>query len=154
MNFFDDNDSFNKRISEFKKEVERLFNDLFGVFSLEDLNYSFKAENPPIDIYIDRSKLTVEIELPGIPRENIAIGVRDNILAIMWKLEPKTNSNVNFFCLERRFGRFEKFILLPISPAKHFVRAVLSNGVLRINFELSDIFIHSDTGIPIHYDES
>ncbi|MCL4542590.1 MAG: Hsp20/alpha crystallin family protein [Deltaproteobacteria bacterium] len=154
MNFFDENENFNKKIIKFKKEVERLFNYLFESFSHEELAYSFKTNGPPIDTYINRSKLVVEIELPGVSKENIAIGVRDNILAIMWKLEPKANSNVNFFCMERRFGKFEKFILLPISPAKHFVKAVLSNGVLKISFELSDIFLRPDIGIPIHYDKS
>ncbi|HEC24835.1 MAG TPA: Hsp20/alpha crystallin family protein [bacterium] len=149
MEFFDENASFSKKMTKFKKAVERLFYYHFGPFSSEDLPYSFKANSSPIDIYMNKNKLTVEIELPGTPIENISIGVHGNILAIRWRLEPKIKTNVNFFCLERKFDRFEKFILLPIAPAKDNISAVLSNGVLSINFEIGDLFVNAEAVIPI-----
>lgn len=153
MNFSDDNENFNKKVIIFKREVERLFNDLFSSFPNGELPYSLKAGEAPIDIYISNDKLITEIELPGISREDLSIGIRDNVLAIMWKLKPRIESKVKFFCMERRFGKFEKFILLPISPSKQDIEAKLSNGVLKISFELGDILRYSRTGIPINYDK-
>ncbi|MHB1660556.1 MAG: Hsp20/alpha crystallin family protein [bacterium] len=149
MKFFDDNENFSKKMMKFKNEVERLFHYHFGFFPMEDMPYSFKTNSSPIDIYINKSKLTIEIELPGISNDNVSIGVHNNILAIRWKSEPKIKSSVNFFCLERRFGRFERFVLLPITPSKQNITAVLSDGVLRINFDIGDLFINSETSIPI-----
>jgi HSP20 family protein len=93
--------------------------------------------------------LTIEIELAGISKDNILIAVHNNILVIRWKSEPKIKSTVNFFCIERRFGRFERFVLLPVTPSKQNIRAVLSDGVLSINFEIGDVFMDSETLIPI-----
>ncbi|MHB1546090.1 MAG: Hsp20/alpha crystallin family protein [bacterium] len=149
MEFFDNNENFNKKMIKFKNEIEKLFHFHFGFFPIEDLPYSFKANSAPIDIYTDKNKLTIEIELPGISRNNILIAVHNNILAIRWKSEPKIKSTVNFFCIERRFGRFERFVLLPVTPSKQNIRAVLSDGVLSIYFEIGDIFINSETLIPI-----
>ncbi len=118
---------------------------------LEELQYSFKANEPPVDIYISGSKLVIEVELPGVNKKNISIGVSDNILALMWKIEPENNSKTKFFCIERRHGKFEKFILLPIALSKHDVRANLSNGVLSIAFELGNVFKYSSSFIPIRY---
>lgn len=149
MKLFDDDENFSKKIIKFKNEVEKLFYYHFGFFPIEDLPYSFKTNSSPIDIYINKSKLTIEIELPGVSKDNILIGIHNNILAIRWKSEPKIKSNVNFFCLERRFGRFERFVLLPITPSKQNISAVLSDGVLRIDFEIGDLFINSETLIPV-----
>ena len=149
MKFFDDNENFSRKMIKFKNEVERIFHFHFGFFSMEDLPYAFKTNSSPIDIYTNKSRLTIEIELPGISKENILIAVHNNILAIRWKSEPKIKSTVNFFFIERRFGRFERFVLLPVTPSKQNIRAVLSDGVLSINFEIGDIFINSETLIPI-----
>ena len=149
MKFFDDNENFNKRMIKFKNEIEKLFHFHFGFFPMEDLPYSFKTNSAPIDIYSDKSKLTIEIELPGISKDDILIAVHNNILAIRWKSEPKIKSTVNFFCIERRFGRFERFVLLPVTPSKQNMRAALEGGVLSIYFEIGDIFINSGTLIPI-----
>lgn len=149
MRYFDHNDSFKKRIAAFKKEVERLFYRNFGHITLEDLPYSFKADSSPIDIYATGNKLVVEVELPGVKQDGVAISVHENILAVKWKLEPRQVQTVNFFCMERRFGSFEKFILLPITPAKRGAEASLKNGVLSVSFDIGDIFVNSETIIPL-----
>ena len=149
MKFFDDNENFSRKMIKFKNEVERIFHFHFGFSPMEDLPYAFKTNSAPIDIYTNKSKLTIEIELPGISKDNILIAVHNNILAIRWKSEPKIKSTVNFFCIERRFGRFERFVLLPVTPSKQNIRAVLSDGVLSIDFEIGDIFINSETLIHI-----
>ncbi len=148
MKLFDD-ENFGKKIIKFKNDVERLFYFHFGFLPIEDLPYSFKTNSAPIDIYINKNYLSIEIELPGISKENIFISVHDNILVIRWKSEPKIKPEVNFYCLERRFGRFERFVLLPAFPSTQNIKAVLSDGVLKINFEIGDIFTNSETLVYI-----
>jgi HSP20 family molecular chaperone IbpA len=156
MKFFEENEKLTNKMIKFKNEVERLFHFHFGFFPIDDLPYSFKS-NPGhinsayIDIYTNKNKLTIEIELPGISKKNILIGVHNNILAIRWKSEhnDKMKSTAKFHCLERRFGRFERFVLLPLTPSKQNISAVLSDGVLKIYFDIGGLFINSETLIPI-----
>ncbi len=143
-----------KKIIKFRNEIEKLFHSNFGLFNPEDFPYFFKSNSvpySPIDIYTHENTLTVEIELPGIKKDNILIGIHHNVLVIRWKSEEKNNTKqaVNFHCLERRFGRFEKFILLPVVPLKENTKASLSNGVLKINFDIGGLFINFDTLIPV-----
>ncbi len=150
MKFFDDNDEYlSKKMIKFRNEIEKLFHLHFGFFPTEDLSYSFKTNPAPIDIYTKENKLTVEVELPGIPKENILIGIHHNVLVIRWKAEHKIKPNVNFHCLERRTGRFERFVLLPVAPLKENISASLSNGVLKISFDIGGLFINLETLIPI-----
>ncbi len=154
MKFFYEDDDLSKKIIKFRNEIEKLFHNNFGLFNAEDLPYSFKTNSAayaPIDIYTNENTLTVEIELPGIKKDNIVIGIHHNVLVVRWKAEKadKTKPAVNFHCLERRFGRFEKFVLLPVSPLKENTNASLSNGVLKISFDISGLFVNFDTLISI-----
>ena len=85
MDLFDTDENFNKKITKFKKEVERLFNYLFESISSEELSGSFKANTPPIDIYTANNKLIIEVEIPGVLKDNIFIKIRENILILRWK---------------------------------------------------------------------
>ena len=79
MKFFDDNENFSRKMIKFKNEVERIFHFHFGFFPMEDLPYAFKTNSAPIDIYTNKSKLTIEIELPGISKDNILLAVHISI---------------------------------------------------------------------------
>jgi HSP20 family protein len=174
MKHYNTGDNYNSKIKNFKKEVERLFRELFESIYLEDLSASFSANISPIDIYSTRNKLIIELEVPGVKKEDTAVIVQDNILIIKWVLNPdlnhrdhenienigsiesigniENNNNIRFLCMERRFGKFEKFLLLPFSPSDKNVSAVLSNGLLKVIFNIENQSIHSKINIKIDYD--
>ena len=160
MKHYNAGDNYSGKIINFKKEVQRLFRELFESIYLEDLSASFSANVSPIDIYSTKDKLVVELEVPGVKKEDITVIVQDNILIIKWVLnsnlnhrhaENAENDNIRFLCMERRFGKFEKFLLLPFSPSDKNVSAVLSNGVLKIIFNIEFQSIHSEINIEIDY---
>lgn len=164
MNHYNASDNYNNKIRKFKKEVEKLFRELFESIYLEDLSASFSANTSPIDIYNTKNKLIIELEVPGVRKEDIALIIQDNILIIRWFLNPdlnnfnnfnkghiKNDENIRFLCMERRFGKFEKFLLLPFSPANKNIKALLSNGVLKIIFNIENQNIYSKINIEIDY---
>ncbi len=162
MKHYNAGDNYSGKIINFKKEVQRLFRELFESIYLEDLSASFSANISPIDIYSTKDKLIVELEVPGVKKEDINVIVHDNILIIKWVLNSNLNNrdaentenddNIRFLCMERRFGKFEKFLLLPFSPSDKNVSAVLSNGVLKIIFDIIEFQnIHSGINIEIDY---
>jgi HSP20 family protein len=158
MKHYNAGDNYSGKIINFKKEVQRLFRELFESIYLEDLSASFSANISPIDIYSTKDKLIVELEVPGVKKEDITVIVQDNILIIKWILNSNLNhrqaesgDNIRFLCMERRFGKFEKFLLLPFSPSDKNVSAALSNGVLKIIFNIEFQSIHSKINIEIDY---
>lgn len=110
FNFFDDLD----------KEFEKVFKN--------DMS-SLQKFNAAVDIEEDEDHWMMSFDLPGIPKEDVNIEVKDNVLRV-WgerKNEVKKDSYV-----ERSFGRFERAFSLPKNAQSDKVDAHFENGVLRV----------------------
>jgi len=67
-----------------------------------------KAWRPRCDIFLENSDwLRVEIELPSIPKEDICLTLKDNVLTVV-AVKPQTGEEEQgiYFQKERNFGRF------------------------------------------------
>lgn len=90
--------------------------------------------SPPVDILALPDRYVVRIDLPGVPREGIAISMRGNELRVSGcKRAPKPLvPHRRFHAVERGFGHFELEIPLPGPVACGSTRARLGHGVLEI----------------------
>ncbi|MFW6140840.1 MAG: Hsp20/alpha crystallin family protein [Acidobacteriota bacterium] len=88
---------------------------------------------PAIDIVVKEDKLIVEVELPGVKREDITVLLSSSSLEIKGvKKDKLPKTGINYFRLEREYGQFSRFIFLPyfIDPEK--AEARIENGILTI----------------------
>jgi HSP20 family protein len=117
------------------KEVENLskrmrkFMDEFP----EGISFEVGGFNPKLDLAEDENNIIINVELPGILKENVKLSVQDNILTI--KGEKKKNiedEKVNYFRSERVFGAFSRSIELPVDVDVDNISAKFENGVLFI----------------------
>ncbi len=90
------------------------------------------AWEPPVDVVEDGDELRVQVALPGVPADAIAIGVEpDAITVSALRNFPRCEGEGCIHRLEIPYGRFERRIGLPMRSL-NLARRELSNGVLTL----------------------
>ena len=88
---------------------------------------------PPLDLFATPADLVIEIELPGVQKEDIDITLYKNTLTIRaMKLECVEEDKINYVCMERSFGRLFRAVELPHPVDTARIKATYGNGVLTI----------------------
>ncbi|CAG8658644.1 8441_t:CDS:2 [Ambispora leptoticha] len=88
---------------------------------------------PSVDVRDTGNEIVVHTELPGVPKENVNIEIRDNNLWISGNTsEENERREWNGWIRERRSGRFTRSIPLPTSIDTEKVQAKFDQGVLEI----------------------
>jgi len=114
-----------------------LFRNFFGRDLLEDvfetgLTDMFNTTIMRADIRETESEFLVEVELPGLKREDIDLNISDDRLTISAKYEDSAQEDrKNFICKERRVGQFTRsFLMQNIDNEK--VSADYKDGILKV----------------------
>ena len=89
---------------------------------------------PNIDICETKEAVTIRVELPGIEPADIRLTIQDRVLRVQGnKREPEAaRERLSYYCLERRYGRFDRQISLDQVVDAGRSRARLCNGVLTV----------------------
>ncbi len=86
---------------------------------------------PAVDLYETPERFVLYVDLPGIAKENIDIGIHERLVVISGlRRDPEKGCAAER--LEIRTGRFEREIELPESIDMTGVEALLKDGVLRL----------------------
>lgn len=109
----------------------------FIVETMENANIARGMEPanhiPCVDMYSTDREIAVEIEMPGVRRQDIEVTLFKNTLSIKaLKYECFDETNINYVCMERSFGRLFRTIELPFPVASDKIKAAYKNGILRI----------------------
>ncbi|EIV93443.1 Hsp20/alpha crystallin family protein [Frankia sp. QA3] len=86
----------------------------------------------PVDIEETDDAYVVELELPGVRREDVSIDLRDNELHVSGEIRERERTGV-VRRQSRRVGRFEHRITLPGEVDTEGVSASLADGVLTVS---------------------
>ena len=88
---------------------------------------------PNVDVYSSSDKLIIEVELPGVKKQDIDITLIKTTLTIKaLKLECLEEDKINYVCMERAFGRMFRSIELPFPVDSDKIKAVFKSGILTI----------------------
>ena len=88
---------------------------------------------PNVDVFSTRDELIIEVELPGVNKQDIDITLIKTTLTIKaLKLECFEEDKINYVCMERAFGRMFRSIELPFPVDTEKIKAVFRNGILTI----------------------
>jgi len=121
-------EDFFKPFRELQREIDRVFDDFFRG-SKQDTSFF-----PAVDVYETPDSVVVEVEAPGMKKEDIKITIEDDVLRIHGekKLE-KENKDKNYYIVERSYGTFERAFKLPEYVDTEKIKAKFENGVLKIS---------------------
>jgi len=117
------------RLTTLRDEMNRLFDvswpsrdtGLFGGWS------------PALDVHDDKDSFFVNVELPGMKKEDIEISLRDGTLSVSGERKhERSHGEGESFRSERYFGKFQRSVTLPSMVDSSKVKASYKDGVLSI----------------------
>ena len=127
-------------IISFGFDPEVNFNRLF----FDDLNDSRVSKRgrgrrrdcdwtPLIDVREGEKEFTITTELPGLTKEQIDIGINDDVLTIKGETkQSQEHKEGTTHIQERRWGKFERSLSLPNNVKTEDIDAKFEDGVLEL----------------------
>ena len=118
------------------KEVRRgfdLLNSMLNEFNVEKTD-GFKSNfSPTINTREGEYAYHIEVDLPGVKKEDINIQVEDNTLVISGERKIKEEmKEENYYKIESNFGSFSRSFSLPEEADIENIHAESTDGVLEV----------------------
>ena len=89
---------------------------------------------PSVDVYENEREVVIEVELPGVLKEDVVIVLRGGRLELkgLKKDLPSPGSGARYHRLEREYGTFRRVVYIPASVLAERASATLENGILTV----------------------
>jgi HSP20 family protein len=98
------------------------------------------AWRPVIDVKLEKGKMLVHAELPGLKKENVKVTVTGDLLEIAGERKLETEEKRNGYVhTERNYGTFYRAISLPEGADAEKVTAEFADGVLAIAIPIPEV---------------
>jgi len=114
-----------------QREINRMFDSFFR--GPEEDGLQTTSWNPLVDVTENDHSYLLNVELPGVSRNDVKIVVQDNQLTIRGeKKQEKESKNSNYHRVERSYGSFQRTFTLPTTVRAEKIEANYNDGVLTI----------------------
>ncbi len=94
---------------------------------------------PAVDIYEAKNSLIIEVELPGVNKEDLELYIITDRLYIRAQRSQESDQEKgrsrSFLCLERECGQYYREIEIAVPCKTSLGKARLENGILTVEFE-------------------
>lgn len=119
-----------KELRELTHNVNSL-NDVFNIQGYPELNFSSFV--PDINTREGEFAYHIDVDLPGMSKDEINIHIDNNILTISGERKTKEETKKDdYYKVESSFGKFERTLSLPDDVDAENIHAESSDGVLEI----------------------
>lgn len=121
----------------FSDPFERLFDlqrslDAFRTSDWLGRGPSARGTYPPLNVFRQGDDFVVITELPGIQRDDVDIQVKGNHVRISGHKDIRYGEGASLHRRERRAGRFDRTIAVPVEIDPDRVKAEYRDGVLAL----------------------
>ncbi len=122
-----------QQLLDLQERMNRLFEQTLGRERLDDPHVPQRAWAPAADVFETPAGYVVEVDLPGLRRDDVVVQVHRGELVIRGEKAPSTAGRPEVFHrLERLDGPFLRVFPLPQGVDPDTVAAELEEGVLRV----------------------
>jgi HSP20 family protein len=112
--------------------INRLFEDAFPR-NAEEEDLAACAWRPPVDIFEEDNGFVVQVDLPGVNKEDVAVEIKNNLLVIQGKRQVESGvDDDRYYRRERSCGTFQRSFSMHADVAPDSIKASFKNGVLTI----------------------
>ena len=113
------------------EELREQFNKVFN--SMIETQNKDLAFIPSVNTREADDAYYIEVDLPGVKKEDISIDVNEDVLTISGERKVKEeHKDDTFYKVESRYGKFERSFTLPEDANSDKIEATSKNGVLEI----------------------
>lgn len=89
--------------------------------------------SPAVDLKEEKDKFIIKVDVPGVEKENVIVSMEKGIISIQGERRAeKKEEDINYYRIERVYGRFHRRFSLPPTANEEDISAHMSNGVLEI----------------------
>lgn len=111
-----------------QERMNRLASDPHG---REELEYGTWL--PPVDLREEEQSFVIQMEVPGLKKEDIDIHLENNVLTLRGERKfEEEEKKQNYHRIERFYGRFARSFTLPSLIQAAGIGASLKDGVLEV----------------------
>ena len=122
----------NNQMREFRRSFD-LFNSMFNNFQDEKVSSVSDDFSPTINTREGEYAYHIEVDLPGVKKEDINIQVEDNVLVVSGERKVKKEiKEENYYKIESSFGSFSRSFSLPEEVDVENIHAESEDGVLEV----------------------
>jgi HSP20 family protein len=116
--------------------VGRQFSDIMDEFFNEAVATNDASFSPNINISETDNKLSIDVDIPGMNKEDINVNLENGTLTISGERKNKSEEEGRtFHRVETRYGSFERSFQLPDNVDEESVEASYENGILTIDID-------------------
>jgi len=109
-----------------------LFNEFFSSLERDEQSEAFDF-TPAVNTREGKEAYHIDVDLPGIDKEDVEISIDKNLLTISGKREVKEElKEEDYYKIESKYGSFSRSFTLPEKVDIENIRAASDNGVLEI----------------------
>lgn len=112
-------------------EIDRMVDEFTRGGTVADAQ--FPTWLPDVDIVEHESEYRVNLELPGVKKEDVKITVMNDVLTVKGeKKEEKETKGKNYRRNERSYGAFQRSFMLPTLVKSDQIEASYDSGILTL----------------------
>lgn len=118
------------RLASLRDEMDRLFD---FAWPTRDSGL-FSGWSPALDVHDEKDNLVVQVELPGLKKDEIDISLHDGVLTVSGeRKQEREQKEGESFRSERYFGKFQRSVTLPVAVNAQNIKATYKDGVLTVH---------------------
>lgn len=122
-----------RELAGLQERMNRLFDETFTRTKGREEPYGAALWAPAVDIGETATEIVVKAELPGVPKEGVAVEIKEGVLTLSGERKfEKEVKEENYHRIERSYGRFLRSFALPNMIDAESVAASMKDGVLTI----------------------
>ena len=122
-----------KEVATLQDRINRLFDDAFPRKTDSGDDAEEAGWRPAVDIFETDTAVVLEVELPGVNKEDVSVEVKENILTIKGERKVENEDRTDtFYRRERAYGLFRRAFNLHYVVKPEKIKARFNDGVLRI----------------------
>jgi len=123
-----------RNMAALQDRINRLFEDAFPHKTDAEEDLSVCAWRPLVDIFETDAGVAIQVDLPGVKKDDVSVEVKNNLLTIqgLRQVDP-TVSEESYYRRERICGTFQRSFTLRHAIAPESIKASFKNGVLTIH---------------------
>ncbi len=128
MNLFNNLHQLDQEFRSFLEETWPATSTAFRTVGLLEGVWS-----PSVDLYEDKDKLRVKVELPGLKKGEFNLSLQGDALIIKGERKKDHDMNMeNYHRVERIYGPFQRAVILPVPVDGSGITATYRNGLLEV----------------------
>lgn len=122
-----------KNMATLQDRINRLFDDAFPRTAADEEDMNACAWRPLVDIYETDEGVVLQVDLPGVNKEDVSVEVKNNLLTITGQRQIESPVDEDrYYRRERSCGMFQRSFTLRSAIAPESVKASFKNGVLTV----------------------